>query len=121
MANDTWIIQVEQLREWYDALEKEPSVPGDGIDTVKEQISDILIELREKESTFFNTLTFEDIEIGETYLLRPSSSTKAYLHNKPVEIVDKKIKNVTGILKQNAGRYKAGARFTIPPSSLQKM
>lgn len=116
---DTWIIQREQLEDWKRALQAEPSIPGDGIDTVKGQIQDILHQMNDG-ITAGEGLTFNDITIGETYLLRPIPNTKKFLHNIPVKIVDKKIKNVTGTLEQSAGNYKAGSRFTIPPSSLMK-
>lgn len=119
VAKDTWIIQREQLEEWKKELDKEPSVPGDGISNVKDQIVDIIEQMNDGQPVG-EGLTFNDIKIGETYLLRPIQATKTYLHNIPVEITDKKIKNVTGILKQGAGKYKAGTRFTIPPSSLMK-
>lgn len=120
MAKDAWMIQREQLEEWKTMLAKEPSISGDGIDTVKGQIEDILQQMDDYTSHTEGRLTCDDIKVGETYLLRPDPFTKKYLHNVPVEITAKKIKNVTGILKQGAGSYSAGAKFTIPPSSLMK-
>jgi hypothetical protein len=117
---DTWIIQREQLEEWKKALLAEPSVPGDGIDTVKGQIQDILYQMDDATNNVEEGLQFHEVEIGKVYLLRPVATTKQYLHNIPVKITDKKLKNVTGTLEKAAGKYKVGTRFTIPPSSLMR-
>lgn len=119
MAKDTWVIQREQLREWQELLLKEPYIKDDGIHTVIQQIDDIVNQMDEAPVT--EGLTFDDIKVGEVYKLRAQPGTKKYLHNIPVKIIDKKIKNVTGLLEKGAGNYKKGSRFTIPPSALERL
>lgn len=66
-------------------------------------------------------MTFDNIEIGETYEFRPVSSVHAYLRSKKVQIKKKNRSKVQGTLVEDAGNHKAGTTFTIPPDSLQEV
>ena len=119
MSKNSATVYREQVEDWLKMLRDEPHIKGDGIDTVIIELSS-MIEQMDDDSTS-EALTFENINIGETYKFRAIPETKKYLHNVPVKIIELKQKNVIGKLMQDTPYQKKGKLFSIPPSSLERL
>lgn len=121
-----WNIPLSKLREWKTKLEQEPSVPGDAISFVKDQIDDILLRAREfnkvQEKVSESGLTFADIEVGKEYRLKDSPSVKENVRGATFQITDKKRTRVKGILKTcPTSNYKVGTIFNLHPENLEEI
>lgn len=120
----TWTIEESRLKRWREALDKEPSIPGDGIDMVKKDIDlaltwiDHKYELQDKRDQQ-RPLQMSEIKLSQEYMIRRDDDTvKSVFHGTRVTIVSKAKTRVTGVILHDVAHHKAGKRFTFYPSNL---
>lgn len=123
-SNSSWPVTYGNMKGWLETLESEPSIPGDGIDQVKNDIRFFMecIEERDRmlEERDTGGLSIDDIEIGKNYRLRDIEGVKKQYRGAIFRIEEKKIKYATGILLHKTGNAKPGQKFSLNPYNLEE-
>lgn len=79
-----------------------------------------IIELQELTDwePFTGGMNIEDIQIGETYYVRPIEGLKSIFHHKPVKVLSVTDIQVQVELEEKARRYDSGTKLTFFPEDL---
>lgn len=112
-----WQIHIQELKEWRDLLEQEPSVPGDGISQVKARLDAILTDER-CVGKFENVLTVHDIEVGKRYQIIVHERVNPEYHGAEIRITKKNDKHVFGYLMHNTYDHEKGFEVEVDPRNL---